>query len=125
MTALLLAAAVLPPAPAPVRAALEAALTRPDARVEIVRYRPAASCPALRARARGVLRRSGRVSLRVEGRVGGRPCTGFASAEVEVLAPVLVVRRAVARGAPVPPSAVTRVERPLGPGAAPPNLYLR
>src|SRR5689334_15674180 len=110
-----------PAAPAAARAALDAALAIPGARVELVALGDTSprGCEALRAEAPRPVTSSGRVALRLEGRdARGDACDAWAWATVRVHAPSLVALRAVAEGAPLA-GAVGPAEREVLPGRAP------
>jgi len=98
--------------------ALRRAVPVPDGHVEISDYRPTlpAGCEVARAELSGSLSSSGRVALRLAGRLpGGAICDGWAWAKVRLLAPVLVASRALRAGEPLS-GAVAAEERELAPG---------
>ena len=100
-------------APGFVREAVER--SSPGARATIVEYRETlqAGCSAIGALAVAPPDLSGRLTLRLTGRSEqGRSCDGFASARAELLAPVWVVVRPIAAGAPLG-DAIVREERPV------------
>lgn len=100
--AFLLATALAPPPAVP--RAIETAVSRPDARVEVVDYRPAVApdCRVQGARVRGEVRGSGAVTVDLEGRdARGAPCTGWALARVRVRGRVPVATRSLAAGDPL------------------------
>jgi hypothetical protein len=91
------------------------ARTSPGARATVTEYRPTlpAGCAATGAVALASPDLSGRLMLRLSGTAGsGGSCDGFATARAQLLGPVYVVTKAVARGAPLA-DAVTVEERPV------------
>jgi hypothetical protein len=108
-------------APPAVVQALGRAAPFPGARVEVADYRPEVptSCAVARAELPAPLAGSGRVALRLSGSLpGGKPCDGWAWAQVRVTAPVLVASRPVPAGAPLA-GAVSAEEREVRGGRAP------
>jgi len=98
---LTLALAVLPVAisapavPAPVAAALTAALTVPGARVVAHDYRPSpAGCEANDASVPAAIAASGRYAVKI----AGAGCAGWATVRLDVYAPVAVTTHALAAG---------------------------
>jgi len=105
-------------APQAVADALRRAVPVEGGRVEISDYRPTLprGCEVARAEVSGPLATSGRVALRLGGRMpGGTGCDGWAWARVRLLAPVLVASRALRAGEPLS-GAVSPEERELSPG---------
>ncbi len=107
-----------PAVPASVQAALEAATTIPEARVDVIGFAPKVQpgCRAEYAEIGRPLEGSGRVAVKLTGQlVGGAPCTGWAWATVRVFAPVLVATRALRQGESLD-AATERVEREIPAG---------
>ena len=116
---LLLAATLLPPPEVP--RALETAVAREGARVEVLAYRPSLppGCRVSGARARGEVRGSGAVVVDLAGRDGSlRPCAGWALVRARIFAPVLVATRSLSPGDPLT-GAVALEERDLPADEAP------
>jgi flagella basal body P-ring formation protein FlgA len=114
--ALLLAVALVAPTP---DAAVAAALAAPGARAEVLAVRPSPGCAAETFEARGAVEASGEVPLRTSGRdLRGAPCAGAAWASVRVLAPALVVARALREGESLE-GAVALAEREVRAGRHP------
>lgn len=105
----------------PVQAALQGALTIPEARAELVALRGglAPGCRLARAEAPAPLAASGRAALRLSGAdEAGERCEAWAWAEVRVSAPTLVTARAVREGERLEGAAVLQV-REVAPGRPP------
>lgn len=91
------------------------ARTSPGARATVVEYRPTlpSGCEATSAVALASPDLGGRLMLKLAGTSGGGvTCDGFATARAQLVGPVYVVTKAVARGAPLA-DAVVLEERPL------------
>jgi hypothetical protein len=119
MPLLLLPLLLATPAPTP-QAAVAAALAAPGARAEVLEVRAAGGgCAAEGFEATGAVEASGEVALRLAGRDRrGAACTGAAWASVRVLAPALVLSRAVRAGEPLG-GVVAVEEREVRAGRAP------
>lgn len=106
------------PVSAHVRAAVEAAVTLPGARAEIVAVtgHPAPRCAFARAEVPRPITASGRAALHLLGKGPDEsPCESWAWVQVRVKAPTLVTTRAVGQGEPLAP-ATAREEREISPG---------
>lgn len=91
------------------------ARTSPGARATVTEYRPTLppGCEATSAVALASPDLAGRLMLRLSGTSGGGlVCDGFATARAQLVGPVYVVTKPVARGAPLA-DAVTLEDRPV------------
>jgi hypothetical protein len=115
-----LALALAAAADDPVQAAVEAALAWPGARAEIVALRGGlpAGCALRSADVPRAIASSGRAAVRLSGRDAGGPCQAWVWAEVRLLAPALVLARAVREGEPLQGAVATDL-REVAPGRRP------
>jgi hypothetical protein len=99
------------------RTAVEAAVSAPDARAELVGIEGApARCLVSSAEVPQPIRASGRASLRLRGRdAAGQACDAWAWARVRVSGPSLVTSRAISEGEPLLDGVKTE-QRELEPG---------
>ena len=122
LVVLLLAGAARAGVPAPVQAAVDAALAVRGARAEVLEVRGElpAGCVLSRAEVPRAVQASSQAAVHLVGETAeGRPCDAWAWARVRLVAPVLVTTRAVAPGEAVAAAAVAREDREVLPGRAP------